>query len=100
MPRTLRLLKNNVWLRPIQPPRLTASGLLLREYDDRDLQQFIIVDVSPAVKAKGELRRGQRVIAPLHFDWWPLPDGSKITDASQVQLIVEGDGRDGIVDFG
>jgi hypothetical protein len=93
MPRVLRLLKNNVWLKPLQSPLISRGGILLSEHHHRDIRQFLVIDVAPNVKAKGEIKRGMRVIAPLIHDWHMLPDGSKITDANQVQLVGQDDGN-------
>jgi hypothetical protein len=85
-PMTLRLLGNKVRLMPVRNPARTPSGLhLIDGYTDWDIKYFHVIQTGPKVK---EINPGDRVVAPLYFDAHLLPDGSKITDAGQVQLVI------------
>lgn len=82
----LRLLGNKVRLMPVRNPGRTAGGLhLIDGYTDWDIKYFHVIQTGPKVK---EINPGDRVVAPLYMQAHLLEDGSKITDAGQVQLVV------------
>ena len=81
----LKPLGNKVHLKPNPLPNITRSGLILPELDPKDCRTFHVLAVGPKVK---EIEPGDNVLAPLYFDSMTLDDGTKITDAKQVAMVV------------
>lgn len=76
---------NNVHLMPIPNAPITASGLHLVQINPGECTYFKVLAIGPKVQ---EIAVGDKVIARLIYDSMTLEDGSKITDAKQVEMIV------------
>jgi len=76
---------NKVLLAPIPNPSVTPSGIHVVETGE--IRFFHVLAVGPKVQ---EVKVGNRVVAPLYTDHHTFENGCKITDAGQIQLVVEG----------
>lgn len=81
----LRLVRNQVHLKPFPLPSITASGLHLPPPDPQDCRTFKVLAVGPKVK---EIEAGDNVMAPLYYSHYTMEDGTKLVDASQIQMVV------------
>lgn len=82
---TIKPLGNKVHLQPNPMPNVTRAGIHLPDADPRDCRTYHVLAVGSKVQ---EIEAGDNVVAPLYFDHLTLDDGSKITDAKQVQMVV------------
>lgn len=83
--RVIRPTANNVHLLPIPNPSVTAGGLHLVQPNPGECTYFKVLAVGPKVQ---EIAVGDKVIVRLIYDSATLDDGSKITDAKQVEMVV------------
>lgn len=80
----MKPLGNRVHIKPLPKAARSAGGIVLLESFNDDQKLYEVLAVGPKVK---DIHPGDHVLAELFRDHTILPDGTRITDASQLLAV-------------